>query len=555
VTVSGPHLSPASFGGSETTDLFGEGFAPARQLAPGQQCPVPREFDLLFQALLAAPLSSGEAPVAGGVDVGRTSQESEETAPEMAGPLPFLVEQQFPQQPDVEPGLGRAEQTKPEAQQSLSPLRGIGSQDVLPREVLPPLLAVPRGGIKGIEVQPPAHSAGQHESPNESGSQAFPVSAPESGKPSGVTRSESIARVPGSPTVFFLEQQGAGQNLQQPSPETAVARADGQNPPGFRVDREPVLVPPSPPAVTYAGDPVVFSGWRPVASPDVARTAGSERDGRPRDDLSLRICRSREKPLDGAEMAFAARILHHRAAQRASGLASALAEAPEVPSWGSRETDRVIGDTHSVMLGGTRSEIAAEKPALPDAILPSHTAPVVREGASNSSLPQTGLAGTVGEKLSVAEPDAPATPPREPAREISLRVSEAGRDNVEVRLKDRAGELRLTVHARESELVRSLRDGLPHLVTRLQQGGFEARAWRPAAADSAWQSPLAGGRATDDVLRGFSKDGVVDWVLNDGSGRRNQDHPQRHWIEDLEKPSSAADNSSDRSEFDDYITR
>ena len=51
-----------------------------------------------------------------------------------------------------------------------------------------------------------------------------------------------------------------------------------------------------------------------------------------------------------------------------------------------------------------------------------------------------------------------------------------------IRMAERAGEVRVTVHTPDRQLADELRADLPDLVGKLRQGGFPAESWRPAAA-------------------------------------------------------------------------
>lgn len=78
-----------------------------------------------------------------------------------------------------------------------------------------------------------------------------------------------------------------------------------------------------------------------------------------------------------------------------------------------------------------------------------------------------------------AEAPEPAAPPV--SRDVSLHL--AGADSsVDIRMAERAGEIRVTVHTPDHDLANNLRADLPDLVGKLRQSGFQAEVWRPAAA-------------------------------------------------------------------------
>jgi hypothetical protein len=115
----------------------------------------------------------------------------------------------------------------------------------------------------------------------------------------------------------------------------------------------------------------------------------------------------------------------------------------------------------------------------------SGPAPATRSGPaqetpSRQSPPQS-------RPVAAEEPLSPQAHPvkPEPLRELSLVVpgkQAEGRTqgSVEVRVLERAGEVRLSVRTPDTELATSLRQQLGDLVGRLEQTGYQAETWRPA---------------------------------------------------------------------------
>jgi hypothetical protein len=64
------------------------------------------------------------------------------------------------------------------------------------------------------------------------------------------------------------------------------------------------------------------------------------------------------------------------------------------------------------------------------------------------------------------------------AQNISVRLSSDGHPALEVRVMDRGGEVRVAVHSPDSATSESVRAGLPELVDRLSQRGYETEIWR-----------------------------------------------------------------------------
>src|SRR5207249_4483594 len=62
----------------------------------------------------------------------------------------------------------------------------------------------------------------------------------------------------------------------------------------------------------------------------------------------------------------------------------------------------------------------------------------------------------------------------ESVKDISLRLTDKDQGSVQVRLSERAGELRVSVRTPDAGLTRGLRDGLSDLVGRLEHSGYKA---------------------------------------------------------------------------------
>ncbi len=84
-------------------------------------------------------------------------------------------------------------------------------------------------------------------------------------------------------------------------------------------------------------------------------------------------------------------------------------------------------------------------------------------------------------ETSAARPVEPEQPPAPPvSHAVSLRLGD-GPNNVDIRMSERAGEIRVTVHTQEGNLANSMRNELPDLVGKLRQTGYQVEAWRPSA--------------------------------------------------------------------------
>ena len=75
---------------------------------------------------------------------------------------------------------------------------------------------------------------------------------------------------------------------------------------------------------------------------------------------------------------------------------------------------------------------------------------------------------------------APEAAKGSPVRDLKLELT-GGERRVEVRLSERAGEVKMTVRTPDTHLATVLRENLPALSARLAESGYKSEAWHPAA--------------------------------------------------------------------------
>lgn len=155
----------------------------------------------------------------------------------------------------------------------------------------------------------------------------------------------------------------------------------------------------------------------------------------------------------------------------------------------------------------------------------------VQETSSRQS-PLQSQPAAAGEPL---RPQASQVKP-EPLRELSLVVpgrQAEGRTqgSVEVRVLERAGEVRLSVRTPDTELASSLRQQLGDLVGRLEQTGYQTQTWRPTEV-----SPVS---ARHNDSRDYGDSSSTGQGSNSdpggqpGSQHRRQQQDQPEWAQAL----------------------
>jgi hypothetical protein len=171
----------------------------------------------------------------------------------------------------------------------------------------------------------------------------------------------------------------------------------------------------------------------------------------------------------------------------------------------------------------------------PDAASAGHVAGIVQQAAAQlqaENQPSTTIAPQ--QRSAPAEVSAPAAPAQtEPStptahtpavNDIKLQVAGEGDQRVEVRVTERAGDVYVAVRTPDTRLAGDLRQDLPTLATRLEQTGFHATTWSPAA-DSERQ------RLADPQAAASGQDPQGQFQQN---GRDQQRDPQQQKEQDPE---------------------
>jgi hypothetical protein len=130
----------------------------------------------------------------------------------------------------------------------------------------------------------------------------------------------------------------------------------------------------------------------------------------------------------------------------------------------------------------------------------------------------------------------------ESVKDISLRLTDKDQGSVQVRLSERAGELRVSVRTPDAGLTRGLRDGLSDLVGRLEHSGYKAETWQPANSSSTAQDQ--GRQPSQDNSSRQQQGGSGN---ESGQQQNARDHQQPdaqtpQWVGELESSLKRSDN-------------
>jgi hypothetical protein len=252
-------------------------------------------------------------------------------------------------------------------------------------------------------------------------------------------------------------------------------------------------------------------------------------------------------------VAFTARLRPVEAAPEAPGdeLANGVdepVEASSVPVTAAASGQTTFGEggnSHDASAASVRQPDAAREPArkpdastaaAPDSAVTAHPAITPQPPAASEPKPR--------ESAPASPPSAPATEPaaaaevpkQAAAHDIKVEVAGQGDQRVEVRVSERAGDMRVEVRTPDGGLAGDLRQDLPALASKLEQTGFRAETWHPAAAaERQGTAEAAAGAASQNSERQPGQNG----------GQRERDGQQQPKPKDQENETPSQETGKD----------
>jgi hypothetical protein len=206
-----------------------------------------------------------------------------------------------------------------------------------------------------------------------------------------------------------------------------------------------------------------------------------------------------------------------------------------------REKREERGETRTVVetAGAKRAPATAPEAAVPQ------QAPPAQPVAENRVVREHAAAPT--HTAAVAALEQPETHRAGAAHEITLKLSPTRESGVEVRVVERAGEVRVAVRTPDGELAQSLRQNLGDLTRSLEDRGYRSETWHPAAAQAASSGSAPQDNRSDGGNYGDPRQA---WSGGEGQhgGEGRRRHPQQPaWVEELEQQTGDEPASSFRS--------
>jgi len=131
----------------------------------------------------------------------------------------------------------------------------------------------------------------------------------------------------------------------------------------------------------------------------------------------------------------------------------------------------------------------------------------------------------------------------QPLKDLSIQIASAGAEKVQLRFVQQQGELHVAVRTADSGMAHGLQQGLPELVTKLQDGGYRTETWKPADAVTPAAVKAAETQTQSNSSRQGDSGSSSGWSQQE-SGQRNRNQSDRpRWVEDLESSMRSGEQS------------
>jgi hypothetical protein len=275
------------------------------------------------------------------------------------------------------------------------------------------------------------------------------------------------------------------------------------------------------------------------AAANVEDAATGTRDGeKVRSTESDKPAASRRSDGNGAaaakpEMAFAARVQPATSAQNATNDSRRASDTQLAAA--SASALRKASDSDATDASNAKD---AARPSEPAAAL-QHVAAVFEQASRTTDAPAPQRTEAAGQTAETAPVHAESpTKPAAPLKDISLEVTQAGAEKVEIRVVQQSGEVHVAVRTGDTDLTHGLRQGLTELVGKLEDNGYRADTWRPGgstAAPAALSQSQDSQSASGQSHYGDSANRQNGSQHNGGQQNQNQNQYNRpRWVEALE---------------------
>jgi hypothetical protein len=208
---------------------------------------------------------------------------------------------------------------------------------------------------------------------------------------------------------------------------------------------------------------------------------------------------------------------------------------PEAPETSKTRAQTPLKEPAAAAPGAPEASSASPAPAQPHAAPSSPQTPSVQFGEVSHMVenpaPQVNqTTSTAASALRTTEVDSTKAPEAPHARDFAIRLSGPDQAQATVRVREIAGEVRVSVHTPDTELTKSLRSDLDSLVGRLDSAGMKTQVWHPAQSASAENSTDRQGSET-----GHPAEGQKNSQPRQNDFNQQKQGRKSRWLEEMEK--------------------
>jgi len=157
-------------------------------------------------------------------------------------------------------------------------------------------------------------------------------------------------------------------------------------------------------------------------------------------------------------------------------------------------------------------------PNLPGSAQSSTVSPAPRPSASAIPLPV---------EFHTAEFETPST---KPAGDVTIQLRSEEHGTANIRFREQAGQVQVTVRAADPQLVNSLRNGLDHLKSGLDSQGFQTTVFSSSSTAALRKGDAEG--SSDSYHRAHEEPSSHEQGPRDHSGRGNKQAEE--WMDEIE---------------------
>ena len=137
-------------------------------------------------------------------------------------------------------------------------------------------------------------------------------------------------------------------------------------------------------------------------------------------------------------------------------------------------------------------------------------------------------------RIEAPAPLTSAAQPSTPVNEISLRVNGADQSSAAIRVLDRSGEIRVSVHASDPQLANTLRSDVDELRSHLATRGWDADVWKPEGGSTS-VTPASVNNGRSESQNQDNSAGRRDGQPQQQSRQQqNQSEKRPEWMDELE---------------------